>query len=772
MRLIPLKEEEKRALPLLKDLVSSQMIETLFDQIFSTEEVRKAHNYLFTNPKRLKRLKDNILQYLSLLLSDPFSEELKKASQHIGHVHANRKVDPSLVFSAMVRIHNSLVNHLNKKVECPQDKPLFFTLLSDLFFYSMGTIIKAYFVTHLQEREKALKEISRFNRLYLLLREINQLIFVERESTDKLFQDACNILQKDGGFQLVWIGLIDHEKEEIIPVAAAGERKYLTGIKITTDPDTPEGRGPTALAIRTGEPVVIEDTETDSRFEPWRKRAKNFDLRSMAALPLILNSCTEGALNLYSHHQGTFTENEAILLKEISRDISLGWSHIEKSKELEKTLFYDEVTGLGNEKHLIESLKKELELCRSRRLGLSLFTLDIKGFSLINRELGFGAGDSVLRILGTRLMESTEGLGTVARIGPDEFALSHEISKEEEVVFLLERLGKTLEEPAHVNGKELRIRVNIGVARYPQDGETSTALLEASKMALKLAKERREEVVFYNELDAPQFLTRFKALKSLEKALKKEEFVLHYQPKISLASRKVSGFEALIRWHDPERGLILPGEFIPLLEDSGLIVEVGRWVAKECFFFVKRLIQRYPETSVAFNVSPKQLPKVSPHPLEKLFQNLLEETGVPSKNIEVEITESAFLEIGTRVKEFFNTMHSLGVGLTIDDFGTGYSSFSYLRRLPSKNLKIDHSFVKGIPDERESVEIVMAIVALAKNLGKKTVAEGVETKEQLAFLTGLGVSEAQGFYFARPMPEEEALEFIDSWQEEKFFWSG
>jgi len=308
----------------------------------------------------------------------------------------------------------------------------------------------------------------------------------------------------------------------------------------------------------------------------------------------------------------------------------------------------------------------------------------------------------------------------------------------------------------------------MGIAFYPRDAQTPTSLFEAATVALKNAQKSGPKVFsFYTEEDTINILKRFRHLEELERALTNKEFVLYYQPRINLFNRTISGFEALIRWRHPKRGIVSPAEFIPILEESNLIIPVGNWVIFESANFLKKLQKIQKDLTLSFNVSVKQFK--DPEFLSTL-KDAIKEENFPADKFQIEITEGIFLETGSKSTEIFRVIKDLGIKIAIDDFGTGFSSMLYLKRIPAGTLKIDQFFVKEIPDDRENVEIVKAISELAKNLGKKTVAEGVETREQLAFLTGLGVDEVQGFYFARPMPEKETIRFLNSYNPEEFFW--
>ncbi|OAQ21731.1 hypothetical protein TDIS_0249 [Thermosulfurimonas dismutans] len=762
--------DEKELLATLSALVEAfpnSSLERFYTHILEFEEGFQILGPILSQKEAFERYKDSLRSFWIKFFLEPFSEDVFQYAFKIGTVHAEKGVSPPLFLKALFRFWSLFREHIWNRIEDQALQKSLIQLAVKLLFYLVSVVLAAYFKRLDQDLEEAYAEIARLNRIYVLLREINLLIFEEKVSSEKLFKEACKILVRDGGFALAWIGLIEPKTKEVKPLAAAGKTDYLNDFYASIDPAIAEGRGPCGEALRTGRPVVVQDTEEDSRFIPWRERARQYGLRSAVALPLVLGNEVKGVLLLYHPKPQYFTSKEAQLLLEISRDLSLGWAHIEKSRELERVLFTDELTGLGNERYLIDTLEHEFEVAKKQKQRLALVRLDIDEFSLLTHSLGRAAGDEVLKEVGQRLVRLVGSRGTVVRSGADEFSCSYLFENNSEIGSFMGRIKNALSLPVYTAESVIRVSASMGLAFFPEDASSPRGLLEAASVALRRAKKQAPGgVAFYSEKEAREVLSRWRLTEELERACEQKEFVLFFQPRVDLFNRRISSFEALLRWRHPQKGIISPGKFISVLEDTGLITKVGRWVVKESALFLKKLLPKHSEISISFNVSMKQF---QDNHLLKVLEETLREVSIPPEWLEVEITESLFFEAGAQASEILKNINNLGLKIAIDDFGTGYSSFAYLKKIPAESLKIDYSFVKGIPEDREDASVVMAIVAMARNLGKKIVAEGVERREQLAFLMGLGVDEVQGYYFARPMPGDQALSFLESFNPDRFF---
>jgi diguanylate cyclase (GGDEF)-like protein len=431
-------------------------------------------------------------------------------------------------------------------------------------------------------------------------------------------------------------------------------------------------------------------------------------------------------------------------------------------EELERQANYDGLTGLPNRHLLHDRLRQTVAEQRNVRPVTVVF-IDLDHFKFINDSLGHNAGDELLRHVGERLRTSVRDSDTVARLGGDEFVLILNEQTREDVVFrAMQRILQKVAEPVRVNERELHITCSAGISLYPQDGLDVETLLKNADAAMYRAKAHgRNNFQFYTSEMNRLVNERLNLEHDLRRALQRDELLLHYQPRINLESGAVDGFEALVRWMHPEHGLVMPDRFIPIAEDTGLIVQLGEWVLQQACEQSRAWKKAgLPRVAMAVNLSARQFREEN---LVARVAKVVRETGLKPGELEMELTESMIMHDAELAIATLCELRSLGVKLSVDDFGTGYSSLSYLRRLPIGTLKIDKSFVHDIGGGKDSDAGVLAraIISLGHSLRLKVVAEGVETEEQLAFLKEHHCDEAQGYYFAKPMPPEECARFLE-----------
>jgi diguanylate cyclase (GGDEF)-like protein/PAS domain S-box-containing protein len=417
--------------------------------------------------------------------------------------------------------------------------------------------------------------------------------------------------------------------------------------------------------------------------------------------------------------------------------------------ELIEQAVLDPLTGLPNRRRFLETLAEAKAGPEGRRLAV-LF-MDLDRFKVVNDSLGHDAGDRLLSDVGARISGALRPSDVVARFGGDEFVvLCHGVQTEAQAVIIADRVSEAVSAPFSLDADEVYVTVATGIA-LAAGGLAAEDLVRAAETAMYRAKRRTRPWQVFDEAMRTRSVERLSMESALHRALERDEFRLHYQPAVSLLDRRIVGVEALLRWHHPERGLVAPGEFIPLAEEMGLIVPIGRWVLAEACRQAKRWGRFGRETWLSLNLSAHQLTAAG---LVPEVAGVLHETGTDPGRLHLEITESALMEDTEAVAGVVRDLKELGVHLSIDDFGTGYSSLVYLKRLAVDTLKIDRSFVDGVGREPEDTAIVMAVLGMAQSLGLSVVAEGVETEEQLETLRGLGCELAQGFYFARPEPAD------------------
>ncbi|MGH8488019.1 MAG: putative bifunctional diguanylate cyclase/phosphodiesterase [Gammaproteobacteria bacterium] len=421
---------------------------------------------------------------------------------------------------------------------------------------------------------------------------------------------------------------------------------------------------------------------------------------------------------------------------------------------------HDALTGLPNRLFLDERFRQMLAEARRYGHRLALVFMDLDRFKLVNDTLGHGIGDRLLQDFAARLVGTARETDTVARLGGDEFLiLANRIACREDTALIAQRVLQMLRQPPVIDGHVLNVTPSVGIAVYPEDGETLGELIQRADMAMYGAKNQGgNRFEFYRPEIGLRVSRRWTLEQGLRWALKRDELVLHYQPVVALSGKGLYGVEALVRWQAPDEGLVSPGEFIPLAEETGLIVSLGERVLEmACAQMVRWRDLGLPPFPVSVNLARGQLTPELP----AFLAGLIDRHGLPGARLTLELTESALMEPTAGMRQMLNDIKGLGVSLAIDDFGTGYSSLSYLAYLPVNALKIDLSFVQRSVVDTKAATLTAAIVALAHKLGYTVVAEGVETEKQLAFLRAQGCDAAQGYYFCPP----QAAAGFEAWIE-------
>lgn len=425
-------------------------------------------------------------------------------------------------------------------------------------------------------------------------------------------------------------------------------------------------------------------------------------------------------------------------------------------QRLQHTAFHDALTGLPNRELFRKRILNATQASRADGSYTAVLFLDLDRFKGINDSLGHSVGDELLVLVAKRLRQCVRDTDTVCRMGGDEFtAVLGGIQSLENVRAIAEKMLASLASPFNVQDQHLHISTSIGVAMYPQDGDSLDDLLKNADTAMYQAKELgRNNLQFYAPAMNAQATEKLQLEYALHTALGNSEYTLVYQPKLHFATGQVQGVEALLRWNSPQRGLMMPGDFIERLEESGGIVQVGRWVLKAAVLQAKQWLDAGIPMVVSVNVSAYQFRQPG---LVEDIANLLKVLHVPPQLLQVELTETLLMDDANRSEFLIAELRGLGVGISLDDFGTGYSSLGYLRKFPIQELKIDRSFVMDIDNSGMAARIVKTVVDLGQALGMYVTAEGVETPKQMALLQAMGCDAVQGYHFARPM-EPDALE--------------
>ena len=612
------------------------------------------------------------------------------------------------------------------------------------------------------ERRNQQRKIARLNRIHAVLSSINSAI-VRLRDRQKLFEEACRTAVEHGQFGLAWIGLFDPASLDVTPVAWAGlGTDEIKSTKSTARADTALGQGFVGRAIRERKPAYSNDIAAEPKGSGGKRRQEALRLgyRSIIVLPLFAGDAVAGVLALFAKEPNFFNDEELKLLTELAGDVSFSLDYLGKEEKLHYLVHYDVLTGLPNRTLFRERVAHALHVASRRGSQVAVVFNDPRRFRLVNETLGRHAGDALLRELAKRFRQALPDPGNLARVAGDCFGLLVTDIKEASDIahFIEEPLGRAFAEPFAIEGQELRIALRSGIAVFPADGGDAETLLRNAEAAWKNAKALGERYLFYQPEMNARVAETLVLENKMRKALDAEQFVLHYQPKVTLADGRISGVEALIRWNDPESGLVPPVKFIPLLEETGMILEAGRWAIR------KALEERRqwgapgsPLPRVAVNVSPIQLGQKD---FVEVVRKAIEEIGAETAGLDLEITESLIMrDIEGNIGKL-RAIRDLGVNIAIDDFGTGYSSLHYLRKLPVNALKIDRSFIITMANEPDSMSIVSAIISLAHTLNLKVVAEGVDAEEQSRILKLLNCDEMQGYLFSKPLPSHGLADLL------------
>jgi diguanylate cyclase (GGDEF)-like protein/PAS domain S-box-containing protein len=603
------------------------------------------------------------------------------------------------------------------------------------------------------DRPQAEARIAYLNRVYAVLSGINSLIVRTRDRTE-LFRDACRIATTQGGFPLVMIGVVDRTDMKILTVALEGKDPWVvTAIKALMSASDGAVNAMVQEAIETKLPAIANDSQNDLRVA-FREKHAELGCGSMVVLPLIIAEEVACVLALYAKEKHFFHEEEMKLLTELAGDIGFAIDHIETQERFDYLAYYDDLTGLANRSLFLDRLAQHMVGAAAIGQQVGLFLIDLERFKNINDTLGQLAGDELLRQVADWLKKAVGNADLLARLGADHFAVVlPNVRHEEEVGRQVEKtLDEFIDHSFRLNAQTFRITAKVGIALYPHDGTDAATLFKHAEVALKKAKVGGDKYLFYAQRMTETVAGRLTLENQLRQAFEREEFMLHYQPKVNIASGQLAGAEALIRWNDPATGLVPPVRFISILEETGLIYEVGRWALHKAIEDYLRWCRAgLTAVPIAVNVSPQQLRH---RDFVADIKLLIAVDPVAASAVELEITESMVMQDFEHNIASLQAIRAMGVAIAIDDFGTGFSSLSYLAKLPVDTLKIDRSFIVDMVSGKQGLALVATIISLAHALKLKVVAEGVETEEQLHLLRSLNCDEFQGFLFGRPVPSE------------------
>ena len=573
---------------------------------------------------------------------------------------------------------------------------------------------------------------------------------------DELFAAISRIAVEVGGLRGARIGMLDPGTKDVIWRAWFGSWSEGSGpdaLQASAREDE-SGSGLAGKALRALAPAISNDIANDSGVRS-REKFLSFGVRAMAAFPLVVDGAAAGVLGLLASEVGYFDQDEVNLLAELAANVSFALELMHKQDRITYLALYDPLTGLPNRTLFHERLTQSLQSAGRNNASLALVLIDLERFKAINDTLGQQAGDGVLQAVAQRLGSAAGDINRLARLGSNLFAVMlRQIGGAAEVARWLEQVSsQVFGTPFTVDEREARLAAKAGIAIFPEDGADADALLRNAEASLKRAKQTAEAYLFY----APHINARVSEEVELEhrlrKAVERGELFLHFQPKLDLVTRRIVGLEALMRWTAPDGAPVPPVTFIPVLEQTGLILEAGRQaIAAATGTYRSWQAQGLEPPRIAVNVSQLQLRRKT---FVEDVRAALRADGADGGGVDLEITESLLMHDVDESIRKLAALRDSGLRISLDDFGTGFSSLAYLSRLPLDTLKIDRGFVQGMTENPHDTSIVGTIISLAQALRLKVVAEGVETEQQAQLLRLLRCDQAQGFLFSRPVPAED-----------------
>lgn len=601
------------------------------------------------------------------------------------------------------------------------------------------------------------EKIARLTRLYSVLSQINSAI-VRIHERQSLFEEVCRIVVEHGKFAMAWLGGLDPKTKKITPLACRGSDTGNTTDNIGELSRYSAGTGIIGESVSRGELVYCNDISAQQSESSFCQDALERGYYSVVSLPLQAEEQVVAVLALFVKEKDFFDATEMKLLDELASDISFALDYIKKAEQANYLAYYDALTGLSNRTLFHERLSQFIHISQHESERLALVILDLDRFKTVNDTFGRQAGDNLIRQLARRLRSCVTDHGHLARVGADQFALLlPDFKHADDVARLLDNLiSACVEEPFKLNGDGLRTSVKAGIALFPEDATEAEQLFLNAELAVKGAKNKGAPFVFFDRQMSDKVTKSLEMENMLRQALENNQFVLFYQPKVDLQTGRISGLEALIRWRSPTLGLVPPVHFIPLLEQTGLILEVGNWVMEQAVRDILNWQQqgiRVPRVAVnvsAFQLKQSDFVERTKQAISALGQDML---------LDLELTESMLLGDVEESLSKLSAIRKLGLEVAIDDFGTGYSSLSYIARLPVDSLKIDRSFIVKMLQHDYDMIIVSTIITMAHNMQLKVVAEGVENGKQLGVLKKMGCDQVQGYLFSPPvsLAEVQAL---------------
>jgi diguanylate cyclase (GGDEF)-like protein len=613
------------------------------------------------------------------------------------------------------------------------------------------------------ERRRQEAQIVRLTRVLRLLSAVNAAVARIHDQRE-LFAEACRLAVTVGGYATALVALPHPETHAVQPVACSGVNPEATeSLRAAVTAAVNRKNSVISGVLKSGISFVCNDTIDDpAATVNIDEMMTHAGFRSAIALPLLIDKTAIGVLVLTAADAGTLSDEELQMLREIAANLSFALQYRQKDDAVRFLSHFDAQTGLAKRSLFCERIGRLWTHTNHRRVRIAVAAIDVEKLSVINDSFGRHTGDLLLQHVADRLRRHYPQTDMLAQLGGGTFAIALDVTEgtsSDPMTTLRESLAAVFGPPFAIEGREIPVTVKSGLALYPTDGTQAAALVQNAEAALRNARASGERVLTFSLEQRSEVVARLALEHKLRTAIERQQFELHYQPKMNIHSRRIEGVEALIRWRDPSSGLVAPGTFLPLLESTGLIVEVGNWVLEQA----ARDSQQWqrlglPTIRVAVNVSTIQLRRPD---FADRFLQVLAPWADSARGLDIEITEGALFDDCAAEVQKLQRLRAAGVRVAIDDFGTGYSSLSRLSDLPIDTLKIDRSFVSRLPDDSLGRTLVATIISLAHAFGMSVVAEGVETEAQLAALRDMDSDEAQGFLLSKPVTRDAFTELLE-----------
>jgi len=611
------------------------------------------------------------------------------------------------------------------------------------------------------ERKRSERATRLLAKMFAALSATNEAI-LRAGTADELYALVCDATVNVGNSLAAVVLLLEPGTSRLRPVVGTGESvEQMKETRFSIDQENTYGNGVCGKAFRTQTTYVNKDILNSEQGKPWWETCIEGGVVATCAVPLIKSGESVGVI-LFFLSKSTAMDKEIIaLLTRIGKNVSFAldnFDRVDEKNQADERIRYlathDDLTSLPNRVMFNQLFERSIKLARRDGHKCAVLFIDLDRFKVVNDSLGHSAGDTLLVEMAKRLRDCVRDSDVVARLGGDEFVIMlDKISHRDEVAGVARKILAALRLPIMLGGHECRTTGSVGIAVFPENGGDSLTLTKNADIAMYLAKEEgKNDFRFFSSEIKSRPIERLTLESDLRHAEELDQLTLHYQPKVDVATGRITGLEALLRWSHPELGDLPPMQFISLAEETGLIIPIGLWVLKTaCAQNMSWQHDGLPPISMAVNLSPRQFLHEN---LLRDIDQVLSSTGMPAHLLQLEITESMVMHNVDRAIKLLDAIRSRGVRLAIDDFGTGYSSMSLMKQFPIDTIKIDRSFVRDLEHSSEDRAIAKAIISMGKALDLRVVAEGVETAEQDAFLRGHQCDELQGYLFSRPLPAE------------------